>query len=519
MVSFSVRNKNKIIVTFRPVRASAKIRRILLAMLKSFGVAVGVGLGFYVAYKLVRRSIRAVQPTKKEEKKEKKKDEKTNEEKTQPGRCDGCSRENRDESLMRCGGCRRAWFCNRSCQTSYWPSHRAGCQAIQQFQQRIQPSFKKGKYRETLDEIDKAMRLVAAAPTAEKAVNMPMASQRAVLWAKGALLRMRGDTYLRLNNLAVCQRSYVLALKVAQEAGDFAMQANVLSGMGSAARRAREPLDQIRALLDSAMVAAENAMHDDEDEARRAKASILSNLGVLNTMRAESQQHGIRQLEEALEIRKNLGDPYQICTTQVNVAGTYMCSGSELKAVELYEDAAAVARENNYTQVHVAVLINLSNQYEAGNAIRDHRKAAETRKKLADALSDMNVGRELPESCAICLSNLNVFQPSPDENSRIVIPECMHAMHKVCFEQCQQARCPTCMSGVDMCPTTGPAAGDGAESHVRESHGREQPTTTYGNAEHSIAAAAAAAATAAAATVAPSDGGVVLESHATFELE
>ena len=91
-------------MTFRPVRASAKIRRILLAMLKSFGVAVGVGLGFYVAYKLVRRSIRAVQPTKKEEKKEKKKDEKTNEEKTQPGRCDGCSRENRDESLMRCGG-------------------------------------------------------------------------------------------------------------------------------------------------------------------------------------------------------------------------------------------------------------------------------------------------------------------------------------------------------------------------------------------------------------------------------
>ena len=172
-----------------------------------------------------------------------------------------------------------------------------------------------------------------------------------------------------------------------------------------------------------------------------------------------------------------------------------MCSGHEKLAVGLYEDAAVVAKNNSFTRVYMAVLINLANQYEADEVLCDYQQAAQNRRKLSDLLSSLTTGRDLPKSCAICLEDLNVLEPSTDA-SRIVIPECVHAMHKHCFEQCQEARCPTCMSGVDMCPKARPSTDEA-----------NQPETVV---ETRIASAPAPA---------PAPRRLVLEGHSEFDME
>ena len=277
-------------------------------MLRSFGIACGVGLSLYVAYKLVQRSRRSNAAAGRRT--DGKGRSETSTEKHQPGKCDGCGTTPSGESLMRCGGCKRAWFCNTRCQKLYWPSHRQVCKAVVGVTS-VVLQHKSGKnYRETLAFLERTLRRISAAPDGTN--NMPMANQRTAMWAKGTLTRLQGDTYLRLNECAKSQTAYKKALIIAQAAGDYVLTADVMNGMSLAARRAGEDPDVIKAILATAMAAAEKAFLHNEPEALKCKASILSNLGVIHMKSSDSQQQGISQLEEALEIRKHLGDPYQV---------------------------------------------------------------------------------------------------------------------------------------------------------------------------------------------------------------
>jgi hypothetical protein len=121
---------------------------------------------------------------------------------------------------------------------------------------------------------------------------------------------------------------------------------------------------------------------------------------------------------------------------------SFFCDVAPLKA------AAEVAKANQFKQIHIASLVNLCNNYESGVKALDYTKAAASRRALAAALGTM--GRSVPDTCAICLCDLDAAEPTTTAESRIVVPECMHMLHMQCFEQCTQARCPTCMQGVTM---------------------------------------------------------------------
>ena len=96
-------------------------------------------------------------------------------------------------------------------------------------------------------------------------------------------------------------------------------------------------------LLDAAYKAAD-ASEVDKAESQRAKAAIHTHRGRLHCDEGASN-HGIEELEKALAFRIELGDSYLICTTLVNLAGTYLCDGQEKKAMVMYEEAAQVAKE------------------------------------------------------------------------------------------------------------------------------------------------------------------------------
>lgn len=424
----------------------------------------GVCLGVYLAFRLYRNRSREegtaststststphLSPSKKRHL-----PQLPNAEQEQPEACDGCAKPNTEEALLRCGGCRRAWFCSAKCQATFWPTHKAACTVVKALN-KAQTSFKSGKYREALLVLNQAEKRASQSSQTAEAVNQPMANNRTAMWADGNSSLLVAMTELKLSNLTSAKKAFQLTLDCGTRAHDDVLVANCLAGMASVARKAREPLASIHATLEQAMAAADNAMAKDEAQALRAKASILSTWGVVNITHGgsdsdrgygEGVSKGIDQLEEALAIRKRLGDPYQVCTTLINVGGTYMVAGAETKAAEFYEDAAAVAQQNGYVQVYVAVLINLANLYETGDVVKDKVKAANNRQTLSETIR--KAGRSLPEQCVICLEDLKFNEPSLEDGTSIVIPECLHALHKKCFDLCEQHRCPTCMSEID----------------------------------------------------------------------
>ena len=96
-------------------------------------------------------------------------------------------------------------------------------------------------------------------------------------------------------------------------------------------------------------------------------------------------------------------------------------------------------RDQLYTQVTIV------NAYEAQQKKLHLSRAAQERAKLANMLSEAGRPR-LSETCSICLEELRLDQPSPEQHRVVVLTDCMHCFHLKCISKWNSVTrsCPLC---------------------------------------------------------------------------
>jgi hypothetical protein len=186
--------------------------------------------------------------------------------------------------------------------------------------------------------------------------------------------------------------------------------------------------------------------------------------------------------------------------------------GNEGAALALYGTARTIAEDRGFATLLVAVLTNMANLLETSDdaAVLDRAEAARIRATLIGCARS-GLGRELQDTCAICLEKLNPLDPTEGEAGAILVPECLHMLHNACFRKCASAECPSCRRTMHMSvpssaaptPTPAPASppapsrtvassggsgrGNGSVSHSNGSvsHSNGSVSHSNGSASHS----------------------------------
>ena len=291
------------------------------------------------------------------------------------------------------------------------------------------------------------------------------------------VLRMVGHCHDHLQSHAEAEKSYVKALKLTEglPTGErLKISMDVLNGLGCNSLHNGDLVKAERYLKRAVALPA--------SEPEIPESMVCSQIAVCNSslgrvcMMAGRSADALRYFDTGLEIRRNSsgGDLRALAVACLNTANAHAASRDVARAVGLLTEAFQTASQNEYYDVACAAAAALSNCFECvhvyggqeappaeggGRARRsrgggaddawpdtpEHREQAAQYRSAMARLSQEMLGREISETCTICLDAMDLTSSTWGRQPLMVL-QCRHVYHVSCFDAWsdEAPTCPEC---------------------------------------------------------------------------